>query len=83
MVNNTTSRSSMAPPLTTPHKTNPLGQAFFALTLGLALLVVLVGLIPGVYGYAYDGHIYPGVAVAGIDISGLTTQQASALLTQR
>ena len=73
----------MAPPLTTPHKTNPLGQAFFALTLGLALLVVLVGLIPGVYGYAYDGHIYPGVAVAGIDISGLTTQQASALLTQR
>ena len=83
MVNNTTSRSSMAHPLTTPHKTNPLGQAFLALTLGLALLVVLVGLIPGVYGYAYHGHIYPGVAVAGIDISGLTTQQASALLTQR
>jgi len=83
MVSNTTSRSSMAHPLTTPHKTNPLGQAFLALTIGLALLVVLVGLIPGVYGYAYDGHIYPGVAVIGIDLSGLTTQQAAALLTQR
>jgi vancomycin resistance protein YoaR len=54
-----------------------------ALVIGLALLVVLVGLLPGIYGYVYEGRIYPGVAVGGIDLSGMTTQQAAVLLAQR
>jgi vancomycin resistance protein YoaR len=83
MVSNTTSRSSMAHPLSNPVKPKPLGQALLALTLGLALLVVLIGLLPGAYGYVYDGRIYPGVSVAGIDLSGMTTPQAEALLAQR
>jgi vancomycin resistance protein YoaR len=83
MVSNTTSRSTMAHPLATPQKTTPWGQALLAVVIGFALLILLVGMIPGAYSYAYDGHIYPGVAVAGIDLSGLTTQQAASLLTQR
>jgi vancomycin resistance protein YoaR len=73
----------MAHPLSSPVKVRPLGQAFLALVIGLALLVILVGLLPGVYGYKYEGRIFPGVAVAGIDLSGMTTQQATALLAQR
>jgi vancomycin resistance protein YoaR len=73
----------MAHPLSTPVRTRPLGQAFLALALGLTLLVVLVGLLPGVYGYIYAGRIFPGVAVSGIDLSGMTIQQAAALLAQR
>jgi vancomycin resistance protein YoaR len=73
----------MAHPPSSPTKTRPLGQAFLALVIGLALLVVLVGLLPGIYGYVYEGRIYPGVAVGGIDLSGMTTQQAAVLLAQR
>jgi vancomycin resistance protein YoaR len=73
----------MAHPPSSPTKTRPLGQAFLALVIGFALLVVLVGLLPGIYGYVYEGRIYPGVAVGGIDLSGMTTQQAAVLLAQR
>src|SRR4030043_979115 len=83
MVSNPPSRSSMAHPLSSPVKPKPLGQAFLAVTLGLGLLVVLIGLLPGAYGYVYDGRIYPGVSVAGIDLSGMTTPQAEDLLAQR
>jgi len=54
-----------------------------ALTLGLGLLLLLVGLLPGVYSFMNKGHIYPGVAVAGIDLSGMTAQEAAILLAQR
>ena len=66
-----------------PVRVNPIGQAFSALLIGGALLVALVAMIPGVYSYVYDGRIYPGVAVGGVDLSGKTTEQAAALLSQR
>ena len=62
---------------------NLFGQAFMALLLGMALLVVLVALLPGIYSQMYNGHIFAGVTVGGVDVSGLTTQQATELLTQR
>lgn len=65
------------------YKASPLGQALLALSLGLALLVILVAFLPGVYSYVYDGRIFPGVAVGGVDLSGLTTQQAADLLAER
>ena len=83
MVSNTTHHSSMAHPLSKPVKANPIGQAFLALTIGFLILFVLVGLLPGMYSYMYGGHIFPGVAVAGVDLSGMTTQEATALLAQR
>jgi len=66
-----------------PVKASPLGQAILSLAIGLALLTALVVLVPGVYSYVYDGRIYPGVAVGGVDLSGLTIQQATALLNER
>ena len=54
-----------------------------ALVLGLALLTLLVALLPGFYSRMYDRRIFPGVAVGGVDVSGMSTQQAATLLTQR
>ena len=58
-------------------------QTLFALAGGIALfflfcLILLLG-----SQLAYAGQIYPGVSVAGIDLSGLTESQAVALLAQR
>jgi vancomycin resistance protein YoaR len=63
--------------------TQPIGQAFAALALGTAVLAILVILLPGVYSNQYNGRIYPGVAVGGVDISGMSTEQAATVLTQR
>jgi len=73
----------MAHSLPAPVKPRPLSQAILALALGLVILVVLVLLVPSAYAAVYKGRIFPGVAVAGIDISGMTTQEAAALLAQR
>jgi vancomycin resistance protein YoaR len=59
-----------------------IGQAFVALLFGAALLVLLVGALPGIYSKMYEGRIFPGVSVGGIDVSGLTTGQAVQLLAQ-
>jgi vancomycin resistance protein YoaR len=66
-----------------PAKASPIGQAMLALAIGFALLVTLVALVPGAYSYVYDGRIYPGVAVGSVDLSGMTTPQAAALLGER
>jgi vancomycin resistance protein YoaR len=66
-----------------PTSTKPLGQAMLALVIGLALLTMLVGLLPAAYGYFYKGLIYPGVSVGGVDLSGMTSQQAATLLSQK
>lgn len=54
-----------------------------ALVLGFALLALLVVLLPGFYSRMYDGRIFPSVAVGGVDVSGMSTEQAAALLAQR
>jgi vancomycin resistance protein YoaR len=64
-------------------KVKPLAQAMLALAAGSVLLVGLVIMIPGIYSYAYDGRIFQGVSVGGVDLSGLSTQQAAELLNQR
>jgi vancomycin resistance protein YoaR len=64
-------------------KVSPFGQAIMAILIGVALLALLVALLPGVYSRVYDGRIFPGVAVGGVDVSGMSTQQAAALLAQR
>src|SRR5512139_134648 len=58
-------------------------QTLLALAGGIALfflfcLILLLG-----SQIAYSGQIYPGVSVAGIDLSGLSEGQAVALLAQR
>jgi vancomycin resistance protein YoaR len=41
---------------------------------GLAALVV----IPVVYGLSYSGRVYPGVSAGGVDLGGLTPEEAAA-----
>jgi vancomycin resistance protein YoaR len=58
-------------------------QTLIALAGGIALfflfcLILLLG-----SQIAYTSQIYPGVSIAGIDLSGLTESQAVALLAQR
>ncbi len=67
----------------TPAKALPIGQAMLALLIGSALLVGLIALLPGVYARVYEGRIFPGVQVGGVDVSGMSPAQAAALLTQR
>ncbi len=83
MIPNTTPRSSMAHTPARPTSPKPLGQAMLALMIGLALLTMLIGLLPAAYGYFNEGLIYPGVSVGGVDLSGMTTQQAATLLAQK
>ncbi len=59
-----------------------LGQALVALIGGTMLFVVLLVLAPMVYDVVYAGRIYPGVSVAGVDLSGLTQEEAAARLVE-
>src|SRR4030042_2439103 len=83
MIPNTTARPRMAHAPSTPVKISPLVQAFTALLLGAGLLVVMLALLPGFYSNTYNGRIFPGIAVGGVELSGMSTQQAATLLAQR
>ena len=61
----------------------PLGQALVALTLGFMLFALLGSLIPVIYNWRYNGLIYPGVTVHGVDLSGLSTEQATDRLNEK
>jgi vancomycin resistance protein YoaR len=75
-----TRTSNMPPPLP---RAAPLLQAFIALTAGMALfLVLLVGSMVA-FDMVNSGKILPGVSLAGIDLSGLTPEEASSLVTQK
>ena len=56
------------------------GQIILAFLLALAVFVLLVALVPLGYQMNYAGKIFPGVSVAGVDLSGLTQAEAAARL---
>jgi hypothetical protein len=60
-----------------------LGQALIALLGGIFLFTLLMGIVPFGYSAAHSGQIYPGVSVAGIDLSGLDVDQAELLIARR
>jgi len=61
----------------------PLPQFLLAILGGLALFIILaVGILIG-YDRMYAGRIYPGVRMAGTDLTGLTVEEASQLISQR
>ena len=64
-------------------KASPLSQAILALIIGFILLAALVALLPNMYSRMYAGRIFPGVAVGGVNLSGMSTEQAAALLSER
>ncbi len=62
---------------------SPLPQVFFALAGGVALFFCLLAAVLIGYDALHAGQIYPGVSVAGVDVSGLKPGEAQALLGQR
>ncbi len=61
---------------------NPLLQAFLAITIGLVLFFILLLGAVTVFDLQHAGKIFPGVTVAGVDLSGLSEAQAAALVAQ-
>ena len=59
-----------------------IGQTLAAIMLGLGLFMGLLALAPFGYALAYQDVVFPGVFVAGVDLSGKTPAEASALLAQ-
>jgi len=67
-------------PVPTP---GPFLQVLIALVGGMGFFLVLfLGMVLG-YNMYHLGRVYPGISVAGIDLSGLSPDQAAALLAQR
>ena len=60
----------------------PLPQALIALVAGTALFFILLLGTVIAFDVVYSGRVYPGVSVAGVDLSGLRQEQASARLAQ-
>jgi vancomycin resistance protein YoaR len=60
-----------------------LGQVIITLVLAFGLLTLLFLVTPVGYGLAYNGRIFPGIWVAGVDLSGLSADEAASLLSER
>ena len=58
-------------------------QVVAALLGGLVLFFLFAGLVAGGYELLFSGRIFPGVSMAGVDLSSMTPEQASAALKQR
>ena len=57
-------------------------QILTALIGGLLLFILVVGIITGSYQLLYDGRIFPGISLAGVDLTSLTPGQATAAISQ-
>lgn len=60
-----------------------LAQVFLAIVAGVSIFVILLGGLAVGFNVYYAGRIYPGVSVAGVNLSGLEPEEAEALLAQR
>ena len=50
---------------------------------GLVLFSLAVGLITGGYQLLYAGRVFPGISMAGVDLTSMTPEQAQTALSQR
>ncbi len=58
-------------------------QGLVAILVGVSIFVILLGGLAISFNIYYAGRIYPGVSVAGVNLSGLEAEEAGALLAQR
>lgn len=61
----------------------PLLRGLVILAGGLMLFLVFLGAFVIGYQLAYMGRIFPGVSVAGVDLSGKSPEQAAPIIKQR
>ena len=57
-------------------------QILAALIGGLLLFLLAIGLITGSYQLLYTGRVFPGITLAGVDLTNLTPEQATTALSQ-
>lgn len=62
---------------------NPLLQLTSAVVFGLALFFVFTLLLIGGFQIAHIGRLYPGVSIGGVDVSGMTAEEAQAALASQ
>jgi vancomycin resistance protein YoaR len=65
-----------------PRQTAVLPQMVAALAVGIALFLMLMSAWTAGYQLFYAGRIFPGVSVAGVDISGMRPADAAVKLSQ-
>ena len=78
MVSKTQRRSYPARP-----STSPLLQGLVSLAGGVALFLVFLMVLSVAFGRAYNGQVFPGISVAGVEVGGLSPEQAQALIASR
>jgi|SRR5271157_1329055 len=57
-------------------------QIAFFLVGGLVIFLMAAGLIAGGYQALYSGRILPGISIMGVDLSGVSLQEAPVVLSQ-
>jgi len=65
-----------------PRQTNLFPQILAALLGGLLLFFLSIAAVTSGYQLYYSGRIFPGVSVAGVDISGLAPEEAALRLNR-
>ncbi|MBE3068179.1 MAG: hypothetical protein IMZ73_12270, partial [Chloroflexi bacterium] len=58
-------------------------QILASLIGGLLLFLLVIGLITGGYQLLYAGRVFPGITLAGVDLTNLTPEEATTTLSQR
>jgi len=63
--------------------TSPLLKGLVSLAGGVALFLVFLMVLSVAFGRAYAGQVFPGITVAGVEVGGLSPEQAQALIASR
>ena len=66
-----------------PSRPSPFWQGLAAVSGGLVLFLIFIGLVAGGYDLLFSGRIFPGISMAGVDLSSMSPQQAMVALNQR
>ena len=75
--------SFITTPQRQPQRSPVLLQVLAAFLGGLVLFLVGAGALSNGYQVLFSGRVFPGISMAGVDLSSLTLDQASAALNQR
>jgi vancomycin resistance protein YoaR len=57
-------------------------QILTVLAGGLLLFALIIGVISGGYNLLFSGRIFPGITMAGVDLTSMTPEQATQALSQ-
>jgi len=62
---------------------SPVPKILAALVIGVALFLALMSGAGFAYAFYHSGHIYPGVSIGGVDLSGMQPAQAARVLAEK